>query len=308
MSGVHSPRVAIITEEPGWHGRQLRKALAERGYAARYVSLTGCRLRCGRGPLEVFLPGFTSTAPAGVFVRGIPGGTLEQVIFRLDVLHVLHEAGVVVYNPPRVIERTVDKALTSFLLQRAGLPTPVTWVCESAEQARVIVRRETATGRRLVAKPLFGCQGLGLTLIDIRSGLLVGEQFAGVYYLQQFVERAGPEWTDARVFVVDGKAIAAMQRRGASWITNRARGARCEPLTLEPGLAQLAEDASRAVGAHYAGIDLILDSRQQWQVIEVNGIPAWIGLHQTTGVNIAGYLVESFLSRISPPHKLAALP
>lgn len=302
------PRIAIITEEPGWHGRRLREALAERGYVARYVSLTGCRLRLGRGAMEVFLPGFASAAPAGVFVRGIPGGTLEQVIFRLDVLHVLYESGVVVYNPPRVIERTVDKALTSFLLQRAGLPTPATWVCESAEQARAIVRRETAAGRRLVAKPLFGCQGLGLTLIDIHSGLLVGEQFAGVYYLQQFVERPGPEWTDARVFVVDGRAIAAMQRRGASWITNRARGARCEPLALEPGLARLAEDAARAVGADYAGIDLILDRKQKWQVIEVNGIPAWIGLQQTAGVDISRCLVESFLSRLSPSHNLAAAP
>ena len=65
-----------------------------------------------------------------VIVRGIPRGSLEQVIFRVDALHALVERGVTCVNGPRAIERTVDKFLASALLARAGVPTPRTIACE----------------------------------------------------------------------------------------------------------------------------------------------------------------------------------
>ena len=61
-----------------------------------------------------------------VLVRGIPRGSLEQVVFRVDVLHALAAAGVRSVNSAHAIERTVDKFLASTLLARAGLPTPRT--------------------------------------------------------------------------------------------------------------------------------------------------------------------------------------
>ena len=72
---------------------------------------------------------------AAVVVRAIPAGSLEQVIFRVDALHRLAALGVPVINSPRCIERSVDKYLTSFLLQDAGLPTPPTIVCERFDDA-----------------------------------------------------------------------------------------------------------------------------------------------------------------------------
>src|SRR5262249_58044001 len=65
-----------------------------------------------------------------VIVRAIPGGSLEQVIFRVDALHRLARVGVKVINSPRCVERTVDKYFTSALLEEAELPTPRTRVCE----------------------------------------------------------------------------------------------------------------------------------------------------------------------------------
>ena len=137
-------RVAIVTDDPGWHGARLRRAFKARGVDAQYVSLTQCRLDIGCGKLPVRMPGFDAALPDAVFVRGVPGGSLEQVIVRLDVLHALRELGVPVYNDARAIERSVDKAMTSFLLRLRGLPTPPTWVTENIADARAIVLRETA--------------------------------------------------------------------------------------------------------------------------------------------------------------------
>ena len=57
-------------------------------------------------------------------VRSMSGGTFEAVTLRLGMLHALRELGVPVWNDARAIERCVDKSMTSFLLARAGIPTP----------------------------------------------------------------------------------------------------------------------------------------------------------------------------------------
>src|SRR5207237_471624 len=65
-----------------------------------------------------------------LLVRGLPRGSLEQVIFRVDALHVLAAHGVRVVNRPRALERTIDKSWAGAVLAGAGIPTPATIVCE----------------------------------------------------------------------------------------------------------------------------------------------------------------------------------
>jgi len=113
-------RIAIVTEEPGWHGAELLRALEARNAEVRFVSLRECRLELARAGSGIVVPGFEDRLPDGVIVRDVPGGTLEQVVLRLDLLHALRELGVPVYNDARAIERTVDKGMTSLLLQHAG--------------------------------------------------------------------------------------------------------------------------------------------------------------------------------------------
>jgi RimK family alpha-L-glutamate ligase len=298
--------VAIITDDPGWHGRELRRAFAARGYQTLYLSLSECKLDLS-DPRLVILPGFEGEWPVGVFVRGVPGGTLDQVILRLDILHALKDLGLVVYNDARAIERTVDKAMTSFLLKRHGIPTPDTWVCESEPQARAIVIRELSRGRRLVMKPLFGSQGVGITLIDNPSTFPNPEDFGGVFYLQTFIDRPDRDWRDWRVFVIGGRAEAAMVRRNHHWITNRAQGGRCEPADLAGELVHLAEAAVRALDMDYAGVDLLQDGEGRWLVTEVNSIPAWKGLQGVCGFNVAERLVDHFLSRVAGSRTLEAV-
>lgn len=292
-----APRVAIFTDEPGWHGARLRQAFAGRAIEAVFVSLRQCRIDLVRGQHGIVIPGFESKLPAGVFVRGVPGGTLEQVTFRLGVLHGLKALEIPVYNDARAIERTVDKSMTSLLLARAGVPTPPTWVTESAGQARAVLKREAAAGREVVIKPLFGSQGTGLRRLAAGTDIPGMEQYHQVCYLQRYVESGAGLWHDHRVFVIAGKALAAMVRRGASWINNVAKGGRCEALALTPEIANLAEAATRAVGADYAGVDIVRGQDGRLWVIEVNGIPAWKGLQGVTSVNIAEALVEDFVRR-----------
>lgn len=292
-------RVAVLTEEPGWHGAELRRALEARGAQVRFASLRACRLGLAGDDPPVILPGAGPELPDGVLVRDVPGGTLEQVVLRLDVLHALRETRIPVYNDARAIERTVDKAMTSFLLRRAGLPAPPTCVTESAAEAAAFLSAETAAGHEVVVKPLFGSLGVGLRRLGPGAALPSVEEFGGVWYLQRYVDTGadGQGSRDLRVLVVGGASVAAMIRRGAGWVSNVAQGARCEPCPPDQKLDALATAACAAVGADHAGVDLVRDRDGQLQVLEVNGIPAWRGLQTTTTVDIAARVVADFLGR-----------
>jgi RimK family alpha-L-glutamate ligase len=289
-------RIAIVTDNPGWHGERLRNAFAARGIESAFVSLKACGLDfSGREP-RLCIPGFEERMPDGVFVRGVPGGSLEQVVARLDALHACTALGIPVCNDGRAIERTVDKAMTSFLLSRSRIATPATWVVESSEEAREIVQRETSEGRELVLKPVFGSQGVGLKRVANVADLAAADHCNGVFYLQRFVPPGDAGFRDWRVFVIRGRTIAAMCRHGTSWVNNVAQGARCEAAGLDPELCAAAEKACEAVDIAYAGVDLMREADGRLLVIEVNSIPAWRGLQSVTALDIAQALADDFIA------------
>jgi RimK family alpha-L-glutamate ligase len=263
-----------------------------------FASLRDCRIDLARGTGGLVLPGFRDRLPDGVFVRGVPGGTLNEVVFYLDVLHALRELGVPVYNDARAIERSVDKGMTSFLLERHGIPTPPTWVVAGAAAARALLLRETARGHELVLKPLFGSRGKGLRRLGAGAALPDAAGCQGVYYLQRFVPAHAGVWQDWRVLVVGGHARAAMRREGRDWVTNVARGGRCRHEALTAALAAPAEAAARALGMDYAGVDVMREAGGRHVVIEVNGVPAWRGLQGVSELDLAQCLVDDFLARV----------
>lgn len=300
------PRVAILTDETGWHTSRLRRALARRGFEGRCAALEACRFDTARSGPGVVIPGFGRSLPVAAIVRGIASGSLEQVTKRLGILHALRELGVPVYNDARAIERSVDKSMTSFLLHRAGIASPPSWALESEVEARRILMVETAAGRCLVLKPMFGSQGKGLLRVGCVDGVPVPlpdlAPYGRLAYLQRFVPQA--EWPgspgfDWRVLVIGGRAVAAMRRVSVHWIRNVARGARCCAAEITPALAALAEGAAAALEMDYAGVDLVPDAAAPLgaQVLEVNGVAAWRGLQSVTSVDIAQAMVDDLLGR-----------
>jgi RimK family alpha-L-glutamate ligase len=243
------------------------------------------------------MPGFEDRLPDAVFVRGVPGGSLEEVVFYLDILHALKLSGVPVYNDARAIELSVDKGMTSFLLQHKGLPTPKTWVLRDHETALGICAQQLAAGHYLISKPLFGSQGEGIRRIEKSTDLLWLTSSHGIYYLQQFIACEGNGFYDIRVFVIHGQAIAAMRREGISWLNNVARGASCQLIEIDEALANLAIQATAALQMDYAGVDIIKNQAGEYMIIEVNSVPAWKGLQSVCNVNIANQLVNDLIDR-----------
>lgn len=292
------PRIVIFNDTHGWHSEQLTTALGRQGIETVLTDLAECRIDLD-SPTGLFIPGFDSELPAAAIVRGIAPGFLEQITLRMDVLHTLAELGVPVFNPATAIEHTVDKARTSLRLHLAGLNTPRTWACENADMAATVVESELAAGHKLVMKPLFGCQGKGVELIDslprFQQLAPVGEAF----YLQQYIAPEQPgAWQDWRILVIEGEVCAAMSRRSRHWITNFAQGGSCFATPVSDEMRHLAIAATEAVNADYAGVDLIRGADGQFTVLEVNSVPAWKGLYHATGADIAGSLAQAIHQRI----------
>lgn len=294
-------RIVIFTDDPGWHGKQLTLSFARLGFIAHYISLTDCQFTLNNSQSAINLPNFESSLPDAVFVRGVPGGSLQEVVFYLDILHALKTLGIPVYNDGHAIERSVDKGMTSFLLKDAGLQTPFTWVLKNRQEALTIAENELKKGHHLISKPLFGSQGEGVRRIEKMTDLFWLTSSNGIYYLQRFIHCEGHGYSDIRVFVIYGQAVAAMRRHGISWLNNVAKGARCEAITINPELAQLAIKATHALSMDYAGVDVIKDQQGQYSIIEVNSIPAWKGLESVCDINIADLLVDDLINRCLYP-------
>jgi len=280
--------VVVLASREGWHTRELTRALEARGHSGLIVPYEELTASIGGRP------GLRSRAAEldradAVLPRIIPSGSLEQTIFRLDALHRLEERGTRVMNSPRAIERTVDKFWTSALLEQCGLPTPDTIVCESPDEAMAAFR---ALGD-VIVKPLFGSMGLGMVRVtDEEMAYRVFrtiETIRGVYYLQRTIDHEG---RDLRVFVLGGRVLGAIERRAEGWRTNLARGGTGRPARLPEEWAGLAVRAAAAVGAEYAGVDLLPARDGSVYVLEVNGIPGWEGLQQATGLDVATALVD----------------
>jgi RimK family alpha-L-glutamate ligase len=236
-----------------------------------------------------------------VIVRGVPRGSLEQVIFRVDALHALVARGVTCVNGPRAIERTVDKFLASALLVRAGVPTPRTIACERPEDA---LDAFVELGGDVIVKPLFGSMGAGMTRVDDADvahrvfHALALER--AVYYLQETLPHDG---RDLRAFVVGGRVLAAIERVGSGWRANLTRGARARATEMSAEQERLCVEAAGALSVDYAGVDLLRAADGRDYVLELNGIPGWRGLQQATGADVAAALVahtEAVVSETRP--------
>lgn len=190
--------------------------------------------------------------------------------------------GGVAVNSSTALATCWNKAVTLARLKSAGLPTPKSSILFGQTDVKI-------EGKAIV-KAASGSWGRKVALVTSQEELqLVLKSAEGeVLLLQEMIGNG----EDIRVFVIDDKAVAAMRRIPPSgdWRSNAARGGTTLPQRIEPELEELAVKAARAVGAHYAGVDILVGDKLY--VNEVNGIPEFKALMRTTGADVAGELLK----------------
>ncbi len=175
-----------------------------------------------------------------------------------------------------------NKAIALTKLRAAGLPTPKTSVLFGSADVEI--------GGRAIVKTVSGSWGRKVALVTSREELeLVLKSAEGEVLMLQEMVGTGE---DIRVFVINGRAVAAMRRipPAGDWRSNAARGGATVPQAIDSELEELAVKAAEAVGAFYAGVDILIGDGLY--VNEVNGIPEFKALVRATGVDVAGALVR----------------
>ena len=283
--------ITLLSAGNGWHVRDLTRAAMELGHTTRLHSFS--KLNDSIGPTgEDGLQGDVW------LVRTMPPGSLEQVVFRMDVLHRLEASGIPVINRPRALETCIDKYLAGIRLAGAGVPMPETFVTENSDSALDAFDR---LGGDVVVKPLFGSEGRGLIRLTDRElawrTFRTLERLDAVIYVQRFIAHDG---CDLRAFVINEQVIAAVRRVvDQGWRTNLTQGARPEVTELSESERRLAVSAAAAVGASICGVDLLPAADGTIFVLEVNAVPGWRRLAAATGIDVARRIIEFLHDRFT---------
>ncbi len=230
-----------------------------------------------------------------LIIRPIGRGSLEEIVFRMDMLYRLQRLGLYIINPPEAIEHCVDKYDILAILEDNGVSVPRTAVTENVEEA---LKAFDELGGDVVVKPLFGSRGIGATRVrdaEVASTIFRSLTFYhNVIYLQEFVPHG---FSDIRVFVIEDRVVAAMRRVANNWKTNYSQGARPVSIELDKTLEEMAVKSAKLIECKIAGVD-ILESSRGPLVVEVNSQPGWRGLQSITRVNLADEIVSFVLSEL----------
>jgi RimK family alpha-L-glutamate ligase len=297
-------RIGVLTSPGSWYFDDLRRAARGRWELVAYGFPQLCA-RLGRVPgPRIGVDTGDLAQCAGLLVRSMPPGSLEQVVFRMNALAQLESLGVAVLNPPRGLETAIDKYLTLARLRAADLRVPATITCQTQREAMDAFEQ---LGGDVVVKPLFGSEGRGITRISdtalAQRAFHLLEQLGAVIYLQEFIAHHG--W-DCRLLVIGSQVLAMRRHNPDDWRTNVSRGATTEPWRADADAQCLARRAADAVGTPLAGVDLLPGRDGMLYVLEVNAVPGWRALARTLRCDVARLVLEHLDATITTAPTRAA--
>ena len=282
-------RTLILTEKEGWHFKQLKLSLTKLNHSVISACLSDFSISLNNNEAILQISGEKMPKVDNVLVRFIPGGTLEEIVFYLNILKILESMNIRVINDARSIESTVDKLYTSYLLNQNNINTPKTYVSRGQESASKFIRNFNFDSS-LIYKPLFGSQGDNIRLIRGSDDFDQIDNATNIYYFQEYLENI-PNY-DYRVLVINNKdnnKSFYMTRYGETFINNVSKGATCTRENLDDEVIEIAIKSSRLLNIDFCGVDII-SHKGKYYVIEVNSIPAWRGLQEVESTQISDHI------------------
>ncbi len=290
-------QLLVLGPDNGWHADQLRAAANQLNIDLRYAPYERLSTRFYQGHWSVFDElSDQPLEPTAVLARTIPAGTLEQITFRLAILHTWHAAGIPVFNRPRTLEIAIDKFATLAVACDAGWQVPDTEVCHHRHAAIDAFDR---LGGDVVVKPLLGSEGQGVMRLRDRqlawTALTTLERLNTILYVQRFVAPGG---RDLRILVWGKHRFAVRRENPDDWRTNVSRGARSEKSDVPAELAPRIEALVDRLQLTYGAIDIAEDGDRRPYLLEVNAVPGWQGAESALHVDFARLLLEAIRDQV----------
>lgn len=283
-------KIAILSSKASLYSTsRLKEAGQERGHEVQIVDYRRCIMNITSHRPSVI---FQGEALEG-FDAIIPRIAASYTFYGTAVVRQFEMMGVFPVNESVAISRSRDKLRSLQLLARDGIGLPVTGFARDTKDTQGIIN--LVGGAPLVIKLLEGTQGIGVVLAETKKAAeSVVDAFRGLnanILVQEFIKEAGG--ADIRCFVVGNRVVAAMMRQGApgEFRSNLHRGGSASKIKLTPEERSTAVRAAKSMGLNVSGVD-ILRSNHGPVIMEVNSSPGLEGIEETTGVDVAGKIIE----------------
>ena len=217
----------------------------------------------------------------------------------------LKNSGIPVFNDPDVIETCDNKAIQYLELSKQGIPMPETIIApkvypnftikDSGYYEQVLER----LGLPMVIKEGHGSFGMKVYLIETEEQFYEKtDELRGIdYVFQKFI--ATSRGRDIRVNIVGDEIVAAMYRHSETdFRANITNGGVATVIELTDQQKALAIQAAHAVGAEFAGVDLLFGDNEEPLVCEVNAAAHIRNIYNVTGINVADAMIAYILRKL----------
>src|SRR5579883_1004737 len=270
--------------------RRLVEAAAMRGHKADVIDTLRCYMNITSARPSIHYKG----DELDVYDAVIPRIGASVTFYGAAVVRQFETMNVFCVNGSVAITRARDKLRSLQLLSKKGLGLPITGFAHSVDEIQDLIKM--VGGPPLVIKFLEGTQGIGVILVETsKAARSVLEAFLGLkvnIMVQEYIKEAGG--ADIRCFVVGGKVVAAMKRQAESpeeFRSNLHRGGIATPVEITEEERTMAIRAAHIIGLNVAGIDIVRSHRGPL-IMEVNASPGLEGIEKTTGVDVAGAIIQ----------------
>ncbi len=280
--------------------KRLVEASKQRGHSVQVVDHLKCTIVMEKNKPSIIYNGTTLEGVDAIIPRIGASVTFygSAVVRQFEMMKVFTAV------ESQALMRSRDKLRSMQILSRAGLGLPKTVFTNYSKDTDSILN--AVGGAPVIIKLLEGTQGLGVVLAENqKAASSVIEAFHGLkarVIVQEFVKEAGG--ADIRAFVVDGEVVGAMKRQGkeGEFRSNLHRGGSSSIIKLSRSEKSTAISAAKQMGLSVAGVDMLQSSRGPL-ILEVNSSPGLEGIEKSTGINIAGKIVEFLERNVSKPKK-----
>lgn len=226
---------------------------------------------------------------------------IDTGYFALAVIRQLERLGVKVFNGSQSIETVSDKLHTHQALIEGGLPTPRTMLAKFPVDVDLI---EKNIGFPVVVKTLLGVNGTGVFLMEDRKSFhdmmeLLCETNPNIQLIfQKFIAKSVGR--DIRLFVVDGKVVASMERRAkeGEFKANFSQGGSVAEFIPDSTAKDIAIMTAGILNLQVAGIDLLYAEEGGYTICEANSFPGFKGLESCCDVNIPQEIFKAMQRRL----------
>lgn len=288
--------IGILSRGPQLYSTQsLFQAGERRGHRMSIIDHARCNLLLGHGKPRIIF----EERSLGYLDAVIPRIGSSVTTQGAAVIGQFELMGVFTVARSQALLRARDKLRCLQRLAAHDLAVPRSAFVADGEDLVSLIN--TIGGLPVVVKLLESTHGSGVLLAEtyqqVESTVEAFQRLGERAIIQEFIEEANG--ADIRAFVVAGKVVASMKRQACEgeFRSNLHRGATATPEQLSAEEEELVIRSVAAMGLDVAGVDLLRSARGPL-VMEVNASPGLEGIETTTGLDVAGKIIEFVENRL----------